>query len=224
MLRREVKPVLRFENVDFSFGEKTIMKDFSFSVNEGVSTALLGSSGCGKTTFMELAFGLKKPQKGIVEPFSAKRPSFVFQEDRLLPWCSALQNLTAVNIEKEKALEYLEKVGLSDCAEKYPSELSGGMQRRLAIARALAFGGDVFYFDEPLRGLDIKTSAEILELIRKETAGKTALIITHNPAEAFLLCDRIVLCKKEPFEIVFDRPKTDFENEEELSVLLKELI
>lgn len=224
MLRREEKTVLRFENVDFSFGEKTVMKDFSFSVNEGVSTAILGSSGCGKTTFMELAFGQKKPQKGIVEPFSEGRASFVFQEDRLLPWCSALQNLTAVNIEKEKALEYLEKVGLPDSADKFPDELSGGMKRRLAIARALAFGGDIFYFDEPLRGLDIKTSAEILELIRRETAGKTALIITHNPAEAFLLCDRIVLCKKEPFEIVFDRAKSDFESEEELSELLKELI
>lgn len=216
--------MLEFKNVCFSFGENIIMNDFSFAAKEGVSTALLGSSGCGKTTFMELACGHKKPLSGVITPFDGKVSSFVFQEDRLLPWCTALENLTSVNIKKEKAKEYLVKVGLGDSLDKYPDELSGGMQRRLAIARALAFGGDVFYFDEPLRGLDIKTSAEILELIRKETAGKTLLIITHNPEEAFLLCDRIVLCRKEPLEIVFDRPKSDFGSEEELSEFLKKLI
>ena len=98
------------------------------------------------------------------------------------------------------------------------------MCRRLAIARALAFGGDVFFFDEPLRGLDIKTSAEILELIKSETAGKTLFLITHNPNEAFFLCDRIVVAGKEPFEIIDERNKTDFSDEEEFSSFLKTVI
>lgn len=216
--------MLKFENVSFSYGEKTVFKDFSFSVKEGTSTAILGPSGFGKTTLLELAFGFLKPDSGTVIPFNSEKSSFIFQEDRLLPDFTALKNLTAVNIESEKAAEYLEKVGLSDSLNKYPDELSGGMCRRLAIARALAFGGDVFYFDEPLRGLDIKTSAEILELIKASINGKTAIIVTHSPSEAFSLCERIIIAGGEPFEIKADCLKSDFENEEALTEFLKKLI
>lgn len=215
--------MLEFKNVSFSYGEKKILENFSFSANEGESTAILGPSGFGKTTLLELAAGFLKPQCGKIVPFS-KKSAFIFQEDRLLPWANALENLLAVNIEKENALVFLEKVGLSDSSEKYPDELSGGMCRRLSIARALAFGGEVFFFDEPLRGLDIKTSAEILELIKNGICGKTSLIITHSPAEAFALCDRIVVAGGEPFEIKADVPKTDFVSEEELSAFLEKVI
>lgn len=216
--------MLEFEKVNFAYGKKSVLKDFSFTANEGVSTAILGPSGYGKTTLLELASGFLKPESGKIKAFEHEKYSFVFQEDRLLPWFNAIENLTSVNIEKEKASEYLEKVGLSTAAEKYPEELSGGMCRRLAIARALAFGGDTFFFDEPLRGLDIRTSAEILELIRNEIAGKTALIITHSPAEAFALCERIIVAGGEPFEIKADRPKSDFPDENALEDFLKEII
>ena len=215
--------MLKFINVDFSFGEKTLLKNFSFSAEEGVSTVILGPSGFGKTTVLNLAAGFLKPKSGKIVPFKGK-PSLIFQEDRLLPWLTALENLTAVNIEKEKALQYLEKVGLADCADKYPDELSGGMCRRLAIARALAFGGDVFFFDEPLRGLDIKTASEILELIKSETAGKTLFVITHNPKEAFFLSDRIIVAGKNPFEIITDKNKSDFPDENALSDFLESVI
>ena len=215
--------MLEFRNVGFSYGEKEIFKDFSFSLKEGTSTAILGPSGYGKTTFLELTSGFLKPQSGIVTPFCGK-PTFVFQEDRLLPWYTALENLTAVNIGKEKALEYLEKVGRSDWADKYPDELSGGMCRRLSIARALAFGGDVYLFDEPLRGLDIKTSAEILELIKSETTGKTSLIITHNPKEAFLLSEKIIIAGKNPFVIIAERNKSDFSDEKIFTDFLESVI
>ncbi|MBQ6801624.1 MAG: ATP-binding cassette domain-containing protein [Oscillospiraceae bacterium] len=210
-----------FKNICFSYGEKQILKDFSFSVEEGISTGILGPSGLGKTTLMNIAAGLVKPKSGTAEKFSGQRYSFVFQEDRLLPWCTALENLKAVGIEESRAKEYLCKVELEEAAEKYPKELSGGMARRLAIARALAFGGDTFFFDEPLRGLDIKTSAKILELIKQEIHGKTAFIITHSPAEAFYLCDRIVFCGGEPFDIIFDKRKTDFADENELMDFIK---
>ena len=213
-----------FKNVDFAYGEKKVLENFSFALNKGEATAVLGPSGFGKTTLLELASGFLKPQGGNITPFFDKNASFVFQEDRLLPWFTALENLTAVNIEKNRAIEYLEKVGLSDSANKYPKELSGGMCRRLSIARALAFGGEVFFLDEPLRGLDIKTSAEVLELIRSEISGKTALIITHNPAEAFNLCDRIVVAGGEPFSILADRRKSDFPDENTLSFFLKNVI
>ena len=212
-----------FRNVDFSYGEKSILKNFSFSVNEGETTAVLGPSGFGKTTLLELFAEFLKPQKGEIVPF-CKKPVFIFQEDRLLPWFSVLENMTAVNIKKEKALLYLQKVGLSDSLDKYPEELSGGMCRRLAIARALAFGGNCFLFDEPLRGLDIKTSAEILELIKAETAGKTALVITHSPNEAFFLCERIVVVGKNPLEILADKKRNDFPDEKALADFLETVI
>lgn len=212
-----------FLNVSFSYGNKTVLKDFSFTVNEGESTAILGPSGFGKTTLLNLAAGFIKPQSGEVS-FPCSKPSFVFQEDRLLLWQTAIGNLKAVNIEENRAKEYLEKVGLGGDFEKYPEELSGGMQRRLAIARCLAFGGDMFFLDEPLRGLDIKTSAEILELIKSELCGKTALIVTHSPAEAFFLCDRIVVAGGEPFGILADKRKTYFADENELSEFLKTVI
>ena len=215
--------MLEFENVSFSYGEKKILEDFSFSAKEGEATAILGPSGFGKTTLLELAAGFLKPQSGKIAPFSGKA-SFIFQEDRLLPWKTALENLLAVNVSKERALEYLEKVGISDSAEKYPEELSGGMCRRLAIARALAFGGEAFFFDEPLRGLDIKTSSEILELIKADTSGKTAFIITHSPAEAFYLCERIIVAGGKPFEIKADVLKSDFSSEEELAAFLEKTI
>lgn len=215
--------MLEFKNVSFSYGEKNVLEKFSFSVKDGEITAILGPSGFGKTTLLELASGFLKPKSGEIFPFS-KKPTFVFQEDRLLPWATALENLLAVNIEKSRAAEYLEKVGLSDSAEKYPDELSGGMCRRLAIARALAFGGKVFFLDEPLRGLDIKTAVEILELIKSEISGKTALIITHSPAEAFSLAERIVVVGGEPLEIKADLLKSDFSSEEELFAFLEKTI
>lgn len=215
--------MLEFKNICFCFGEKEILKDFSFSAGEGVSTAILGPSGFGKTTLMNLAAGFIKPQGGNIVPFSGEKVSYIFQEDRLLPWFTTLENLTAVGIEKSTAEEYLAKVGLSDSSDKYPDELSGGMQRRLAIARALAFGGDTFFFDEPLRGLDVKTAEEILGLIKDETFGKTAFIITHSPKEAFLLCDRIVFVGENPLGILFDKKKTDFADENDLLDFIKNI-
>ena len=216
--------MLDFEKVCFSYGEKTVLRDFSFGIEEGKTTAVLGPSGFGKTTLIELAAGFIKPQSGKINTPCSKKCSFVFQEDRLLPWATALENLTALNIEEARAMEYLEKVGLADDAKKYPEELSGGMQRRLAIARSLAFGGDLFFLDEPLRGLDIRTSAEILELIRNELAGKTVLMVTHSPAEAFYLCDRIVVAGKNPLEILADKSKNNFSDENELAEFLKSII
>lgn len=216
--------MLEFKNVDFAYGEKQILKDFSFSAKEGEATAVLGPSGFGKTTLLNLAAGLLKPKSGAITPFECKKPSFVFQEDRLLPWFTALENITSVNTDEKAALEYLEKVGLEDSAKKLPSELSGGMLRRLAIARSFAFGGDLFFFDEPLRGLDVKTAEEILALIKTETRGKTVFLITHDPKEAFALCDRIIVAGGEPFEIKADRRRSDFSNEDELFNFLKEII
>jgi NitT/TauT family transport system ATP-binding protein len=208
-----------FRDVSLSFDGRVILNRFSFSLEAGTRTAILGTSGSGKTTILRLVFGLQKPDSGTVGTFSGK-PSFLFQDDRLLPWFSALGNLTALGIPPERAKEYLAKVGLAGEEEKLPEELSGGMKRRLAIARCSARGGDVFYLDEPLQGLDIKTAGDVLAFMAGELGGKSALLITHNPEEALALADRIVIVSGPPLQVVSDRPASDYSDPGELKAAL----
>ena len=205
-MRKEANAVPEFKNVSFSYGGKAVLKNFSLDIKSGEKTALLGVSGCGKTTLLHLTAGLYKPDSGKICGELGKC-SFVFQENRLLPWYTSAENLTAVGISPEKAAEYLLKTGLGGCENLLPEELSGGMQRRLAIARALAFGGDSFFFDEPLQGLDPKTAEEILTFIQSETAGKTVLLVTHSEAEADFLCERKIFLGGNPLEIINDIKK-----------------
>ena len=142
----------------------------------------------------------------------------------MLPQSTAAENLVFVGASAERSAEYIRKTGLSGNENKLPGELSGGMSRRLAIARALAFGGDCFFIDEPLHGLDIKTSREILLLMREELCKKTALIITHSPEEAFLLCDRILIAGGPPFRISADIRKDKFESLEEFKKFVQSMI
>ncbi len=216
--------MLRFDNVSFSYGNEAVFDGFSFSAKGGEATAVLGHSGCGKTTFIELASGMLKPFSGSVTPFEAARPAFIFQEDRLLPWKTVLENITFVGAPPERAQEYLAKVGLAGCESKFPDELSGGMSRRLSIARALAFCGDCFFIDEPLHGLDIKTSGEVLSLIKEEIRGKSAIVITHSLEEAFALCDRIIIARGAPFTIAADFKKSEFESFEAFKSAAEKLI
>src|SRR5699024_10178628 len=117
------------------------------------------------------------------------------------PWQSALGNLTAVGIDREKAREALARVGLAGEEETMPEKLSGGMRRRVAIARALAFGGDMFFLDEPLRGLDAQTAARVLEAMREAMRGGSALVITHDMQEAAALCDTLIEVKGLPLRV-----------------------
>ncbi len=208
-----------FRDVSLSFDGRTILDHFQFSLEEKTRTAVLGTSGSGKTTILRLVSGLQKPDSGTVGSFSGK-PSFLFQDDRLLPWSSALENLTALGIPPERAKKYLAKVGLAGEEDKLPEELSGGMKRRLAIARCFAHGGDTFYLDEPLQGLDLKTAGDVLAFMAGELRGKSALLITHNPEEALTLADRVVIVSGPPLQVVSDRPSADFSDPDELKTAL----
>ncbi len=187
--------------VNLRFAEKIILRNFSYSFPEGETTCLIGPSGCGKTTLLRVAAGLLAPDSGQVSP-PAARQSFIFQEDRLLPWFGALENLTAVGIPAEVAARALAQVSLTGEEMTLPDELSGGMRRRLAIARAIAYGGDRFFLDEPLRGLDEATAAPVLAALREAIRGKTALLITHNEAEALALSDTVVQVSGPPVEVL----------------------
>ena len=190
--------MLKITNLGFSFGKKVVLEDFSMTLKKGEIVALMAPSGHGKTTLLGLVSGLLKPQKGEIEN-SFEKVTYVFQEPRLFPWLTVTENLLAVINEKDETAkqavaECLTLVGLSDAANKYPSELSGGMKSRAALARALVYGGDLFLFDEPFAALDENLrhdlTAKIKEYLRAR--GASAILVTHNKEDATEIADRIL--------------------------------
>ena len=193
--------MIALEHISLNYGDRVVLEDFTLHLPIGQTTCILGPSGCGKTTLLHVAGSILSPQRGQVSGMVGQRGAFIFQENRLLPWLDVLENLTVHRIEQPRAVEYLEKVGLCEELHTMPEELSGGMQRRLAIARALAYGEDYHWWDEPLQGLDLETTDRILSLIKTELEAKTALIITHSPEEAFALAQEIILVQGPPLTV-----------------------
>lgn len=188
--------------VSKTFEEKQVLQDFTLALPEGDSVALMGPSGSGKTTMMRLMAGLEAPDAGQVEGFVGRRIAYQFQEDRLLPWYTVRKNLSL--FAKGDVDPWLEGVGLLAEADKLPAQLSGGMRRRVALARALAYDGEVLMLDEPLKEMDEALRARMLRLIAEAAVGKQLILITHQRSEAEALCGRIVTVSGMPAEIVSD--------------------
>ena len=174
---------------------QTVLQDLDLRIQDGKITAVMGPSGLGKTTLLKILLGLED-FGGSVSGMEGRKVSAVFQDSRLLPWLTLRQNLELVcgpGCEAEIA-EALALMELTDAADKRPSELSGGMQRRGALARALAYGGDTFLLDEPFTGLDEelkdRIAGRLSERWRKEK--KTVLFVTHDSAEAAAYADGTV--------------------------------
>lgn len=176
--------MLTLDRVALARGEKTILSNISAVLPGSGVVAVLGPSGSGKTTLMMLFAGLLSPAAGSFRGMENKRIAIVFQEDRLLPWFSAKENVALADGVRSVE-ECLALVELTGSGDKKPRALSGGMQRRVAIARALRFGGDALVLDEPFKGLD----AELRERIAKRLAAHFPLIViaTHDEREAALL-------------------------------------
>lgn len=184
--------MIEVKNISKSFDGKMILRDISFKVNKGECVALTGESGAGKTTLLRIIAGLETPDSGTVVIPENTRKTYVFQENRLLENKSVLENILAVAPDKEKALYFLGRCSLAEDKNKKAGALSGGMKRRLAIARALSYGGDIYYLDEPLRELDGETLKKTAEVIKEEIKGKTAILITHDEYSLDFLSDRKV--------------------------------
>ena len=183
------------EHLCVRYGEQMVLADFSLSLPETGTVALMGPTGCGKTTLLRVLSGLLEPQSGRVCGLAGKRVAVLFQEDRLLPWLSARDNVAAVleKGETARAEQALRDVGLPENAfGKRPAELSGGMRRRVALARLLAYGGDVWLLDEPFKGLDADSRARVMQTIQRAGQGKLMVLVTHEKAEAQALSERIV--------------------------------
>lgn len=177
---------LRVENLSKSYGGETVLKDLSFTAAEGV-TCIMAPSGRGKTTLLRILLGLERPDSGRVAVPEHFRWAAVFQEDRLLEQLDAMGNLRFVlggSCREKAAAELLRELGLEDAGHKKVRDFSGGMKRRLALARALLVPSDALVLDEPFAGLDEENRARALRCIRRYGAGKAVLLVTHEEMDA----------------------------------------
>jgi NitT/TauT family transport system ATP-binding protein len=193
------------------------IRDISFTVHKDKFITIVGPSGCGKSTLLKMLGGLLTPTSGRIVVNSANpdplaNVGMVFQRPALLPWRTVIGNilLPAIitglnkNVALERAHELLGLVGLSEFADKYPNELSGGMQQRVGICRALLCQPTLLLMDEPFAALDAMTredlSVELLRIWQHEP--KTVLFVTHSISEAILLADQVVIISSRPGRVV----------------------
>ena len=208
-----------------------VLSDVSFAVADLEFVAIVGPSGCGKSTFLRIVDGLIPPDSGTIhingQPVEGPghRRGMVFQSFDLFPWRTAIGNvefgLQMMDVPRrdcrERAQHWIELVGLKGFEHSYPHQLSGGMQQRVGIARALAIEPDVLLMDEPFGSLDVQTrdllQDELLAIWQRER--KTVVFVTHSIEEAIYLADRIVLFTPRPariervLDVPFDRPRTE---------------
>ncbi len=182
--------MLTLNKVSFAYGETTILDNVSLALPPKGAVCFSAPSGSGKTTLLRLLAGLECPTSGTVAP-QGVRTAVVFQENRLLPWLTVEQNVALV-CPHTNILPYLEAVELYEDRHKYPAQLSGGMQRRVALARALAYGGDLLLLDEPFTGLDTALRIRIASAIRERFADACIVLVTHSPEEAALFGATVV--------------------------------
>ncbi|GAB3055666.1 ABC transporter ATP-binding protein [Virgibacillus ainsalahensis] len=213
------KPLVELQQVDKRFDRNgdLVLEDISLHVQKGEFVSLLGQSGCGKSTILNLIGGFEEPTAGEVyldsEPVRepGRHCVMLFQDYGLLPWRSVLKNvelgLEPINLppeeRRERAMEYLRLVGLDKNISQLPDELSGGMKQRVAIARALAMKPELILMDEPFAALDTFNryylQDELLRLQEKE--GTTIVLVTHDIDEAIYLSDRLFIMKPHPGRI-----------------------
>lgn len=174
---------ISIQNLSKTFDGHTVLKGFTGEIPLCGITVIRGASGAGKTTLFRLLLGLEQPDSGKIIGMQGRKPAVVFQEDRLLPWATALEN-AAIGSDETRAKNALERLGLGENLCQLPRELSGGMKRRVAIARALAYGGDILFLDEPFTGLDEDNKRIAAQAMLE--ANVPILVITHDDAEAEL--------------------------------------
>jgi ABC-type nitrate/sulfonate/bicarbonate transport system ATPase subunit len=178
------------EHLNIAFAGKPVLRDLSLTLPDAGMVSIYGPSGCGKTTLLNCLAGFCRPDSGTICGMGGRRVSMVFQENRLLPWISALDNVGFVTGDnRQKAMTALIQMELAQVAGKRPGELSGGMQRRVAIARSLAFGGEVLLLDEPDTGLDQDLAVRVMQRLVIAWQGRLILLVTHDSALGDLFAD-----------------------------------
>ena len=197
--------VIEFDNVRKTLGGKAVLDGLSFSVEKGEIFAILGPSGTGKSVTLKHVVGLMEPDSGSVR-VEAGRVGYLFQSGALLAWLTVGENVALPLRETtrmkeseidDRVRDALSSVGLLDAADKYPSEISGGMQKRAGLARAIVREADLILYDEPTSGLDPVTSAQITGLVKElnERRSVTSVVVTHDLLSVAKIASRIMLVK-----------------------------
>lgn len=203
---------LRIRGVTHRYALAEVLADINLQLGAGETVALVGPSGCGKSTLLHCVAGLMTPSNGTIES-TFTRLGMVFQQPRLMPWKRALDNISLglkaagvpVVARRQQAMELAQRLGLgSDDMNKYPHELSGGMQSRVSLGRALALNPDLLVLDEPFSALDVGLKLELYAFMREQITHKqtAVLMITHDVMEAVRLADRIIMMGMNPGRIV----------------------
>jgi NitT/TauT family transport system ATP-binding protein len=215
-----------FPAIERGSGATTAIEDLTFEIAGHVFVSVVGPSGCGKSTLLNIVSGIETASRGTVSVSQDGRPArlgYVFQEPRLLPWRTVMQNMKYVldgDDVEVRARRYLRVVGLDDAGGKFPSQLSGGMQQRVGIARAFAVEPDLLLMDEPFSHLDAITARGLREQLQSlwKEAKKTVLFVTHDIAEAVQLSTRILILAPGgrlyadlPVELPYPRKASDTE-------------
>jgi len=193
--------------VSKSFGELKVLADMEAQFEPGSVTAILGPSSCGKTTLLKVLGGLEKTDSGSIGGFPEARISFAFQEPRLLSWLSARDNILFAlagmkdaGDARQRADRFLDAAGLGEFRDARPATMSGGMKRRLSLARAFAFPSDVLLLDEAFSEVDLKLKVGLMDLFRElwNKERRTTLFVTHDVRDAIYLSDTVLLLSSRP--------------------------
>lgn len=179
--------MIALTGIEKSYGGKRVLWGVSLTLRRGGVTALTGRSGSGKTTLSRILLGLEEPDGGRVEGAAGLTRAAVFQEDRLCEHLSALDNLRLVGVSGENAARHLEALGLAADRDGRALKLSGGMRRRLALARAMAVGANLIVLDEPMTGLDAGNKRLAADYVRNFRGDAAVLVISHDPEDLALL-------------------------------------
>ena len=196
---------------------RVAIKDLKLSVLDSEFLCIVGPSGCGKTTLLNIIAGLDGDASGAVIPRNGQaldsiRISYMFQTPRLLPWMTVRENVRVVldeaTAKNGRAEQLLEQMELSDSLNEFPNRLSGGMQRRVALARAFATEPQLLLLDEPFVSLDVPVGNLLRQLLLDlwQTRPTTVIFVTHDLREAIYLSDRIVFLSRGPSRVILDKP------------------
>jgi len=232
----ENNPHVLLHEVGKSFTERLVLTEIDLQINRGEFVAVVGKSGCGKSTFLRLLAGLETTSEGSIymngETLTRLNnyARIMFQDGRLLPWKRVIDNVRIAlpNNAEEKTIETLNQVGLGDRLKDWPRKLSGGQRQRVALARALVHDPELLLLDEPLGALDALTRIEMQDLIESlwDAKGFTAVLVTHDVEEAVAIADRVLLIEngKISLDQKIDLPRPRHRTQQEFSIYVEEIV